>query len=716
MLQVDTNPDRLYDLVPVVYRLRDAAQGYPLRAWLRVIAEQVTLVEADIAGLYENWFIETCQDWVVPYIGSLVGFRTVQDAGEPNAGGSREARTRNRILYPRADVANTLRFRRRKGTLSALEELAAEVSGWPAHAVEWQRSLGVTQNLSYLRLNRGRTLDLRDGDALDELGHAFDESAHTVDIRGGGIGDVKVFLWRLGSYTVTETAAVCYEEEAPNCYLFSALGQDTQLFTRPVSAGGKSPGELNLPIPISLATLNRFEPDESQPAGSGVPYFYGPDKSFAIWTGTPPEQVPASQIVPADLSDWSYRPLPNTVAVDPRLGRLAFPPTQTRKHGVRVSYSYGLAADLGGGEYSRPVSGPATYRVSSRPGDFARITDALARWLADAPKSAVIEIAESQVYTEQLQFTLKQGQSLALRAANRARPVLRLLDWQPSEADGLSITGESGSWFTLDGILVSGRAVRIEGDMAGVLIRHSTLVPGWGLTCDCGPKRPGEPSLVVGGSVGCLSIEHSIIGPIEVNRDEVETDPIEIRITDSVVDAAAEERLAIYAPERLCAHAILNIRRTTLFGQIQIHGIDLAENSLLIGLILACRRQRGCIRFSYVTPGSKTPRRYECQPDLVENAVRELFTKGDLTPQERDAAIANERLRVEPEFNSVRYGTPAYCQLAERCATEIRSGADDESEMGVFHDLFQPQRIANLNARLEEYTPAGGGTKVIFAN
>ena len=77
------NPDRLYDLVPVVYRQRDADQGYPLRALLRVIAEQVSVVERDITGLYENWFIETCQDSVVPYIGDLVGYTAVSTLTDP---------------------------------------------------------------------------------------------------------------------------------------------------------------------------------------------------------------------------------------------------------------------------------------------------------------------------------------------------------------------------------------------------------------------------------------------------------------------------------------------------------------------------------------------------------------------------------------------------------------------------------------------------------
>src|SRR5438132_12966796 len=110
--------DRLYNLLPSVYRMRDAELGQPLRALLRVIAEQVNLVEDDIAQLYENWFIETCQDWVVPYIGGLVGYRPVYTAGQPGDTATRAGEARNKIMIPRREVANTIRFRRRKGTLS----------------------------------------------------------------------------------------------------------------------------------------------------------------------------------------------------------------------------------------------------------------------------------------------------------------------------------------------------------------------------------------------------------------------------------------------------------------------------------------------------------------------------------------------------------------------------------------------------------------------
>ena len=69
-------PDRLYDLLSVVHRRRDAERGYPLRALLQVIGEQVAVVEDDIDRLYDNWYIETCEDWVVPYIADLIELKT----------------------------------------------------------------------------------------------------------------------------------------------------------------------------------------------------------------------------------------------------------------------------------------------------------------------------------------------------------------------------------------------------------------------------------------------------------------------------------------------------------------------------------------------------------------------------------------------------------------------------------------------------------------
>ena len=82
-------PERLYQLLPSIHRLRDAAQGEPLRALLAVIESELEAVEADTARLYDNWFIETCDEWTVPYIGDLLGVRPIRPI--PSAGVSTRA-------------------------------------------------------------------------------------------------------------------------------------------------------------------------------------------------------------------------------------------------------------------------------------------------------------------------------------------------------------------------------------------------------------------------------------------------------------------------------------------------------------------------------------------------------------------------------------------------------------------------------------------------
>jgi len=716
--------DRLYALLPAIHRMRDADRGYPLKALLRVIAEQVNVVEDDIAGLYENWFIETAAGWAVPYIGDLVGYRPVADGGLPPDGSFCET---SPVLVPRREIANLIRYRRRKGTLPLLEVLANDVAGWPARAVEFFKLLGWNQNIDHLHLHRHRTVDLRDVDALDRLDGPFDAISHTVDVRRidsnrtrgrYNIPSVGVFLWRLRSYPVTRTPAYCAEDSGPHCFNFSALGQDAPLFVNPQRETDPThiAEELNLPAPIRRLAFDERPAD-----------YYGPALSLAIWTddwaGFPADQpVPLSALVPADLSDWTYVTPLNKIAVDPVLGRLAFPPGQLPKKGVRVSYCYGFPADLGGGEYARPLlqqPGPCSvYRVGEAE-PYHSIVDALRQWQIDEPANAIVEIAASGLYVEPIGITLADGQSLQIRAVSRTRPVLYMIDRQPGQADALSVTLGLGSRLTLDGLLVTGRPVQIEGAdssdrgavcPAEVVIRHCTLVPGWGLDCNCEPKRPTEPSLRLSNVRACVRIEHSIVGSIQIQEDEVRLDPIPLDICNSILDATDAAKRAIGAPGGGRAHATLTIRRCTVFGIVDVHAIELAENSIFTGCVNVVRRQLGCMRFCYVPPGCRTPRRYRCQPDGVVAAVRESVSD----PARQAIDIVNAPLRVAPKFTARRYGLPAYAQLADTCAIEIVRGADDESEMGVFHDLFQPQREANLRARLDEYTPAGMDAGLIF--
>ncbi len=741
---VDKDQDRLYKLLPTIYRQRDVEQGFPLQALLRVITEQVVVVEVDIAQLYDNWFIETCQDWVVPYIGDLIGYQVVHEAGEPDGVSTVEERLRNKILIPRRDVANTIRDRRRKGTLSLLEQLADDVAGWPARAVEFYTLLGWFQNINALHLNRGRTVDLRDGDALERLDAPFDELAHTVEVRSiashrtqgrYNIPSVGLFVWRLKVYSVTKTRARHKREHGPGVFTFSILGNDSPLYTKsqPKAETQRYTNKLNFPTPIRR---RRFEKHLSD--------YYGEDKSLFIWTGNlqPPqvsqqpqvlwEPVNLERIVAADLTDWRYQPVGDQVAVDPELGRIAFAPNHVPRDGLRVLYHYAFSDDIGGGEYNRPLFSPAgeyhLFRVSKQEGDFNSIEDALEAWKKwkeahppvdsenPEPRNAIIEIADSGVYTEErLDISLEKKETLQIRAANRKRPVIDLTELQTDRTGPLGVqgvTGAAGSRLVLDGLLIFGWGVEITGGLAEVTIRHCTLVPGWDLEHDCEPKNADQPSLKLSDTEALVTIEHSILGSIEVNVSETRMEPISIKISDSILDAANNEEV-LSASDRRKAYATLEILRCTVFGKVQVHAMELAENSIFNGLVRVARTQIGCMRFCYVPDGSRTPRRYNCQPDLVEQAVDE---NPDIPKEEKDSARHSESDRVRPLFNSTRYGKPTYCQLANDCADEIKRGADDESEMGAFHDLFQPQRAANLRARLDEFTPAGMEAGIIYAS
>ena len=183
--------ERLYALLPAVYRVRDEQQGKPLHALVSLIAHELEALEENIEQLYDDQFIETCEEWVAPYIGDLIGYRPLHGVAAA-------------VASPRAEVANTIAYRRRKGTAAMLEQLARDVTDWPARAVEFFEQLATTQYMNHVRLHAPATADLRSTPRMLQAGGPFNAVAHTAEMRRPesragryNIPNVGLFLWRL---------------------------------------------------------------------------------------------------------------------------------------------------------------------------------------------------------------------------------------------------------------------------------------------------------------------------------------------------------------------------------------------------------------------------------------------------------------------------------------------------------------------------------------
>lgn len=753
---------RLYPLLPQIHRIRDAESGRPLRALLGVVEEVFETLQTDIEGLYDDWFIETCAEWVVPYLGDLLGARPLKAPAVDREGD---------VAYSlRAYVANTLGYRRRKGTAAVMEQLARDVTGWPARAVEYFELLAATQHLNHLRLHARAIADLRDGNALEHLGSAFDPVARTANVRSiadagripapdgrHNIPNLGLHLWRLQSYWTP--AADARPAATAGCYTFDPLGRDRPLFNRPRTEAGlaQRTAELNAPVPLRRRALH--EELEALRAAlargeDGTAAFLDPaEPALQVALGRGAAPVPADEILICDLSTWQRPPAtktypdangvpvvrPISVAVDPVLGRLALPASSAPAV-VGVGCAYAFSGDAGGGPYDRTGAYQRRLRgtVSWQAGVsthvpaaglvFATLRDAVAAWNALPPapggRVGVIAVMDSATYAESLTgaatIEVPAGSQLIVIAADwpetadpatglprRLTGDLRIDGLRPHLRGDVSVRGAAGAASTnpgelvLNGLLVEGRVSALAGNLGALSIDHCTLARGLG-----GVRATAGAAAAQKNARLAVAIDRSICDAIDLAA----TVP-QLAIADSIVgdpDAGA----GAFAADAAGAHVA--VESATIFGATRARSLD-GSNALFDGGVLVEERQRGCLRYSYVRerPSNRTPRRFRCQPDLAlaaRAAELGLASPVLLGAAERDRVIA----RVQPGYTSSNPADAGFAQLRRATPPELREGAEDSAEMGAFRYLQQPSRAANLAASLQDYLRLGLEAGVFF--
>jgi len=673
--------ERLYALLPAWVRLRDQTEGGgTLKALLGVIASQAGVVAADLDQLYDDQFIETCAPWVIPYIGDLIGFRPLRPIGlgQPSA--------------TRAEVAHTIGARRRKGTLSVLEQLTADVTGWPAIAVEYFQRLATTQYVRNHLRAQNAIVDLRSPITAADIGSAFDRAPRTGDVRrvtsGRGrhnIPNVGVFVWRLKAYTNTRATA---RRLAPNQYTFDPFGRDVPLANPPQPTAREFALVVGRNVPFPLVRYPLYAELEARRKlgpGSPLPYFAPPPFQVRDTTGS---VIDPAAIQICDLTTWAAPTAPGIrAAVDPELGRLTFAaPAPADTDAIRVDFTTVFSGDYGGGAYVPSVPRDQAVLESQPPPTHLASTADLS--VFDA---GVVEIVDSGIHAGDVTLSPTDG-LLVVRAAGGQRPVL---------AGKLTINAVTGASITLRGLGITG-PLTIHGSGPFTLrMEHCTLRSGldWSATIE-----------------GTLDIDHCLCAAVTAHPE------VTVTFRDSVVDGGSDGGPAVSGGGGAAAGS-LTISRSTIFGTIEAREIPLLENSIVTGLVTCARRQDGCVRYSYLprSQGAKTaetPRRFRCQPDLAIDGAAELAvaTNSGLSSAELAALVRPVEARLVPAFTSRNPSQPGYAQLAEAAPDEIRYGAEDGDEMGVFFGLYGPRKEANLRFRLSEFLRIGLEFGVIHAS
>lgn len=707
--------ERLYELLPAVLRTRDAQQGQPLRALMAVLEQQLDAVTADTDTTWDNWFIETCEEWLVPYIGAQLGvrgMRTIDATG----------------FSQRAFVANALRYRRRKGTAAVIEQLARDVTGYAAHVVEFFKQVVITAHMQHLREPgaqpaRGGTIDLRSATHLARLGTAFDGQAHTADVRhlssGRGrhnLPHLGIFLWRLQGQEVSAGTAAPFATAA-GWYRFHPLGWDAPLYNLPVSETDIEAlaTEVNVPHPLSRRSL--FD----QLQGDAPNVDLGDDPAIVVRTESGGVLSAPWTLTSCDLSDVSgalpsKRPARGVVAVDAERGRLVFHPDDVPASGsfeVLVDYSAGSVGELGAGPFDRSDT-----HDQQRDGDTFTFVRAVSRDPARAGSGVVATLAQAVSDWQAYQAALPAGDlatavgaivlldsrtyaapgapipiaagarlhlvgaglsgtvdaavttpSTASLVADRTRPTVKG-DLVVHGTETAGSRARSGGLY-LNGLTLSGQLVVAPGDLERLDLAHVTLAPAPGAPRILVRSAPGltNASLAVSG-YRCLLGEVSAAGALD-----------SLSFTDCLVDGALN-----------VTGTTVTLDAVSVLGGVRARTLT-ASDSLFAAGVTVEQHQEGCLRFCYVAPQERTPRRYRCQPDLALQGVSDAA--------ERARIIA----RVRPAWVTRDPAAPAYPQLAG--SPELLTAAEDGAELGACHFLAQELRLANLRSALRQYLRFG---------
>jgi len=546
----------LYDLLPEIYRTYDGLEGRPLKALMSTLQAQYDAVDANIAALYEAWFIETCPTWAVPYIGALLGVTGLDTVAE-------------NLPRQRARVGNTQLYRSRKGAMAVLGRAAGDACGWSTMASDNLDRLVCSQDVASPRPSLGGSADLKGSEIAIWVDTPFSKAARSASFRsakGGPFvpGAASLSVWRLQAYPIEAGAPRHIAKGAPG-YAFSPMGVDTPLFTLPQTPPDPlSPlTEAEIPLRLDARRLAALIARKRRGEHVEPPFRIRLRKADGHW-----RTIPLEAVATGCLADWATA-VPQRVRwgrrqgdisdieviVDPERGRFQL---RDEPDAVAVDYAYGFGLDIGGGPYdrrkrmSRPTTEVWTAVVAADgpggappavPGVYKTLTAALADW-ALTQRPGCIRIADNAIHPWPQPVALA-GTALTVEAANGCRPCV---------LGPVAASAERAGALRLSGLWIEGRLL-LAGDLR-VSLEDCTIwpvLPGAALEL---PEGALQPSPVVTVS---RCIARSLMAPVGLQR---------LVVADSIVDGGRGLPTFLFKTTADATDGAVSLARTSTLGAL----------------------------------------------------------------------------------------------------------------------------------------------------
>ncbi len=754
----------LYERLPEIYRIRDQEQEPPhqLKHYLALVEGVFGAIHANIEQLYRDLFIETSDNWVIPYIGDLLG--TSHLTGDP--------------WTLRADVADTIALRRRKGTLASIERLTYDLTQWGVHCVELRQNLVWNQRLNHQRPDaggeppyaqpgvtrftpvRGGTVPVRDPAMLSLLNTPFDPFAHTADLKPPAFGAVRynlpnlaIFLWRLKDYRAAITQPVFRGTQVTGAVDPGAASHVVRFDVNPLG------------YPVRLFNTYQFDPDRDPPVITGLDGTPGPILAARLTSGSeagnPARYVAVDVYDPAstafetrDIADAGLQlhipepeftgetfpgPPPETwtirganlcawedglkaavqnreIVIDSEHGRLLIGVAGTDEAGaleqhLRVTYTYGAVGPVGAHPISRPQewNDVATDVVLVNYHDDPDGLRAALDDLAARTAPLVIEIRDSMTHDLDLAAitgalpedggpNLFLNHSLIIRAADGERPVIRLA--QPLRARPQDVTQAHNLTLRLEGLHIARASTFPAGEP---LIARAALNRLEIMACTLDPGGYQQLDGTRAPTEPSLDLRHPY--GFDPGEEAAFDQTPEIVIERSITGPLLIDSLytLFLAGTLIDAGKGVNDDPGDSFG---VSGATDAVDGWGPPTQVNGITVLGRMRVTRIDGrGGIWVHRLEVQ-DNQRGCLRYSYFSGDgdRLPQNLGCVRGPE---AALHFTNEIFGQPAYGQLRHTSDFRIRERGPDDDAMGAFGFLLEAHKWRNIQIRFREFMPVG---------